>query len=295
MSSPKVSLTTLPCGHRVMDPRETHYCSYLKVSELRALQPAPEQLRHPDELLFIITHQSFELWFKEILFELERSRELMESGDARGAARLVRRVARIVTWFPQQQGILESMPAVSFFQFREKLVPASGLESEQFREIEILSGLREAEYRHFLSQPVGPAPEEPKTAIWSERLAQRWEEPSLREAFLRLLERRGTRLVELYRREDDPGQDLDLLGLAEALADYDQAFATWRFTHARLAERFLGATVEGTGYTTGVRYLDAVARMRQHFFPEIWEARSELWRVVQREKDSPPPASSPSR
>lgn len=273
--------TRLPCGHEVMDPAETHYCEYLRIGELIGMQPSVEALRHPDEHLFVVVHQCFELWFKQILFELERAMERMAAGDAWGAVSLVRRVARITELFPSIHRLLESMPPVHFFSFREKLVPASGLESVQFREVEILSGLRAEEYREFLSRPVGPGPEEPKTTIWTERMERRWEQTSVREAFLQLLKRREVELMDLYRAADTLDEDRDLLELAEALADYDHAFATWRYAHARLAERFLGLKVEGTGYTTGVRYLDAVARMRRHFFPEIWEARSELWQAMQ--------------
>lgn len=280
-------MVRLPCGHEVLDPEETHYCRYLRLEELTDLQPSQQALRHPDERLFVVVHQSFELWFKQILFELDRAMDRMRQDDAWSAAALLRRVARVVEWFPQLHGLLESMPPRHFFQFREKLAPASGLESQAFREIEILSGLRDPEYRAFLQQPIGPGPEEPKTSVWTERLARRWEESSLRDEFLALLERRGVDLVDLQRRVDDPGPLLDLLELEEAMADYDQAFANWRFTHARLAERFLGRSVEGTGYTTGVRYLDAVARRRMHFFPEIWEARSVLWREVQTERTGP--------
>lgn len=274
-------MVTLSCGHEVLDPADTHYCRYLGLETLTGLQPEGDELRHPDELLFVITHQSFELWFKEILFELERVIERMRAGDAWGATALVRRVAAIVHWFPQQHAILETMLPPHFFQFRGQLAPASGLESQQFREIEILSGLRDPEYRRFLEQPIGPEESQPRVSVWTERLARRWEGPSVREELLRLLERRGVDLVELQRSVDRPGADRDLLELEEALIDYDQAFATWRFAHARLAERFLGRDVEGTGYTTGVRYLDAVARTRMHFFPELWQARSALWRRVQ--------------
>lgn len=270
-------MVRLSCGHDVLDPADTHYCRYLHLETLTGLQPSPGDLRHPDEHLFVITHQSFELWFKEILFELEGVIQRLQADDAWGATALVRRVAVIVHWFPQQHAILETMPPPHFFQFRGKLAPASGLESQQFREIEILSGLRDPEYRRFLEQPIGTAEGQPQVSVWTESLERRWEGPSVREEFLRLLERRGVDVVGLHR----PDADRDLLELEEALIDYDEAFATWRFAHARLAERFLGRDVEGTGQTTGVRYLDVVARTRTHFFPELWQARSALWKRMQ--------------
>lgn len=271
----------LSCGHEVLDAEQPHYCTYLRLDNLLNLQPRAEKLRHADEHLFVIAHQSFELWFNEILFELERAIELIQADETWRAAALVRRVATIVSWFPQQQGILETMLPPDFFQFRGALVPASGLESQQFREIEILSGLRNPDYRRFLEQPVGPGPKESKVNAWTDRLTRRWEQRSLWEAFLALLDRRDARPLDLYVRSEQPNPHRDLFTLAEALVDYDEAFSVWRFTHARLAERLVGGEVEGTGETGGVSYLDIVANKRMHFFPELWNARSELWRRME--------------
>lgn len=266
----------LPCGHEVIETSGTHYCDYLRLGDLLRLQPAPAQLGHHDELMFIVVHQTFELWFKLILAELDRVVELIQGDDAWYAAHLIRRVATIVRLFPVELGILETMSPPDFFEFRDHLAPASGLESQQFREIEILSGLRDPDYRKFLELEPRPGPEEPKVRVWVDRLAERWEQPSLRDVFQALLQRRGVTATELYRLSGQPNPHPDLLALAEALLDYDEAFALFRFAHARMAERMLGPKLKGTGYTSGVRYLD-YAVGRPHFFPELWQARSDLW------------------
>lgn len=270
----------LSCGHEVADPDQIHYCDYLRLAELLRLQPPADELRHPDELLFIVTHQTFELWFKLVVFELDRVIAALQRDQVEHATWLVRRIATIVRLFISQITVLETMSPADFFEFRGELAPASGTESQAFREIEITSGLRDPNYRHFLELPPDPDPDMPKTLLWSERLARRWNSPSVREAFLDLLGRRDVGITDLYQPAGRPQPYPDLFSLAEALLDYDEAFVIWRFVHARMAERALGAQIPGTGYTAGVAYLDSTVR-RSHFFPELWDARSRLWELRQ--------------
>ncbi|MDQ2997970.1 MAG: tryptophan 2,3-dioxygenase, partial [Chloroflexota bacterium] len=124
----------LPCGHEVSDANQVHYCSYLRIPELAGLQPQEDQLKHHDELLFIITHQAFELWFKQILHELAAATELLDADNVGYATWLMRRVSQIVRLLIEQIHITETMAPQDFFAFRAALSPASGTESLQYRE-----------------------------------------------------------------------------------------------------------------------------------------------------------------
>jgi tryptophan 2,3-dioxygenase len=270
----------LPCGHDVVDENQLHYCTYLQLDRILSAQPDPGALRHHDELLFIITHQSFELWFKLALHEVDAIIALLQRDEVTYATWLVRRVVTIFRTINPMMSALESMSPPDFFEFREALAPASGTESIQFRELEIASGLRDPHFRKFLETPADPAPERLKTRQWTERLAERWEQPSLHSAFIDLLRRRGVTPAGLYRPSHVPNPHADLLQLAEALLDYEEVFLLQRFLHARLAERHLGH-VRGTGMTSGVAYLDAAVH-RPRFFPELWEARAEVWEQMSR-------------
>jgi tryptophan 2,3-dioxygenase len=267
----------LPCGHEVTDAGQTHYCSYLSVPELLALQPATDTLKHHDELLFIITHQAFELWFRLILHELRKIAELLEQDNPGYATWLMRRVNQIMRLLIEQIHMTETMAPQDFFAFRQALSPASGTESLQYREIEIRSGLRDIQkYRSALETPPDPPGSEgPQVRMMTERLAAAWEEPSLRDALLALLERRGVMPAEIYT-PLDRSQHHDLFLLAETFLEYDELFGLWRAHHRMMVERALSSATKGTGHTTGVRYLDRTLT-HPHFFPELWEARATLW------------------
>jgi tryptophan 2,3-dioxygenase len=270
-------MPTLPCGHEVSDAEQVHYCSYLRLAELLDLQPPPAALRHHDELLFIITHQAFELWFRLILHELETVTELLGQDNPGYATWLMQRVNQILRLLVAQIHMTETMAPQDFFAFREALSPASGTESLQYREIEIRSGLRDTQkYRPALEVPPGaPGSESPQTRVMTERLAAAWEQPSLRDAFLGLLGRRGVTPVGIYAPLDrSPHHDLFLL--AETLLEYDELFGLWRVHHRAMVERSLSAATKGTGHTTGVRYLDRTLTYPR-FFPELWQARATLW------------------
>lgn len=266
----------LACGHEVVDARQTHYCDYLRLDELLRLQPRDDELHHPDEHLFVSTHQTFEIWFKQILFDLPRIIAALNADDVGLATWLARRITRISALFTPMIQVLESMAPSDFFAFRPYLAPASGTESEQFRAIEILAGLRDPAYLRYLQMPLADDPEGNQTFMWTERLRTLWESRSVNDALMDLLERRGVTPADIYTVAPEPNLHFDLFLLAETLLDFDETFTLWRVAHARMAERALGPDIKGTGHTSGVRYLDYAAT-RPHFFPALWKARTALW------------------
>ena len=239
--------------------RKLSYGTYLNVAKLLALQKALS--REHDELLFIVAHQVYELWFKVVLFELEAARDRIDTGDIFFARHYLERVRVIERVLVEQLEVLETMSPQDFLAFRSQLAPASGFQSVQFREIEFLSGLKEPKY---LAR-VEATPQE------MARLRRRLDEPSLDDAFRRLVERRGSPpLVDIFRDRERYG---DLFDLCEALLDHDEAFAHWRARHVLMVERQIGSKT-GTGGSSGAEYLRTTLGKR--FFPELWEVRSLL-------------------
>ena len=239
--------------------RRLNYGSYLQVPELLSLQRAMTGAH--DELLFIVVHQAYELWFKVLLHELESARDAMLAGEAFPARHYLERVRVIEHLLIEQVDVLETMSPQDFLAFRSELAPASGFQSVQFREIEFLSGLKNPAYLKRLE-----ADTEERS-----RLERRLAEPTLWDGFTAMRERAGApSLVEIIRsRQDHP----DLFDLAEALLDHDEAFALWRSRHVMMVERQIGGKT-GTGGSTGAQYLRSTLDKR--FFPELWEVRSEL-------------------
>jgi tryptophan 2,3-dioxygenase len=247
------------------------YGSYLKVPELLSLQSPLSSPAAHDELLFIIVHQAFELWFREILFELEAIRDLLFDGDATRARHLFTRVHSIERLLVQQLDIIETMSPQDFVVFRSNLSPASGFQSVQFREIEFLGGLKE---RGFARLAEGPEERE--------RLERRLEEPTLWDAFCALLEANGlpmpsddadARRASLLKMARDRDAFADLWYLSEDLLVHDELFSLWRLRHVLMVERQIG-TKRGTGGSSGAPYLRTTLDKR--FFPELWELRSYL-------------------
>jgi len=239
--------------------RELSYGTYLKVPELLHLQEGLSQ--EHDELLFIVAHQVYELWFKVVLFELEAARDGIHSDDLFFARHRLQRVHVIEKLLVEQIEVLETMSPQDFLAFRSKLAPASGFQSVQFREIEFLSGLKEPKYVARLDA----TPEE------MARLRKRLEEPTVEDAFRALIERRGSpSLLEIFRDRQRHG---DLFDLCEALLDHDETFAHWRARHVLMVERQIGSKT-GTGGSSGVEYLRSTLDKR--FYPELWEVRSQL-------------------
>ncbi len=239
--------------------RRLSYGSYLKVPELLQLQ---QGLSHEhDELLFIVAHQAYELWFKVLLHELEAARGRIDADDIYFARHHLRRVYVIERLLVEQIEVLETMSPQDFLAFRSQLAPASGFQSVQFREIEFLSGLKDEKYVARLEA----TPEE------MSRLRLRLEEPSVADAFHALVERRGSpSLLEIFRDRERYG---DLFDLCEALLDHDETFAHWRSRHVLMVERQIGSK-PGTGGSSGAQYLRSTLGNR--FYPELWAVRTEL-------------------
>ena len=273
---------TLACGHTVRDASQTHYCTYLRLPELLALQPRPDAVRHPDEHLFVVTHQSFEVWFTQLLTDLPRVIEALGRDDLGLATWLMRRCTHIVQMFSPMMRVLETMTLGGFYAFRNHLSPASGGESGQWHEVEILSGAREPELRRYLEAEVSPdVNAAPHSRLWTPRLAELWEATSVASVAAEVFARRGVSPAEAYAAAHANGEHWDLVQLAEALLDYDEEVRIWRFVHARTAERTIGPEIEGTASSSGVRYLERMATHRASFFPFLWSARAELWERMQ--------------
>lgn len=248
------------------------YGGYLRVPELLSLQrPLSLPLAH-DELLFIVVHQSFELWFKLILFELETAREELFAGRSFPARHHLERVQAIERMLVEHLGIIESMSPQDFMEFRDLLAPASGFQSVQFREIEFLSGLKEPG----LLERLATSPEE------RARLEKRLTEPTLWEAFCGLMEHSGLpmpaddeearrkSLLEMMKNKDTYPE---VFYTAESLLTHDELFRQWRLHHVVMVERQIGSK-SGTGGSAGVPYLKTTLDKR--FYPELWDLRSYL-------------------
>lgn len=217
-------------------------------------------------------HQAYELWFKEILFELDAVRSLMFEGALRRARHYLLRVHTIEQVMIAQLPVLESMSPQDFLEFRTKLAPASGFQSVQFREIEFISGLKDPQYLERVTLDESER----------ERMERRLTEPTLWDAFCAALDQRDlampaddievrrSTLVTLAKTRDAYAEEFDL---SEALLTHDEYFTMWRQRHVLMVERQIG-TKSGTGGSTGAPYLRSTLDKR--FFPELWDLRSYL-------------------
>ena len=247
------------------------YGGYLRLDELLAQQvPQADPPAH-DELLFITVHQVYELWFQQLLYELETVRDAMMAGETWRARHLLGRVHAIERLLITQVDVLETMTPQDFLEFRANLAPASGFQSVQYRELEFLSGLKdEAFLARFRSI----------SAAQRARLERRLTEPSLWDAFLGLLASRGLPagtdqqiLDSLRVVAGDRAAHDDLWQLAEDLLTHDELAALWRARHVVMVERQIG-TKSGTGGSTGAPYLRK--RIPLRYFPLLWELRDHL-------------------
>ena len=259
------------------------YGSYLRLSQLLDSQHLESDPPAHDELLFITIHQVYELWFKQLLHEVAAARDaLMVSTSANGtgttgekgawwAQHLLNRVHVIERVLVQQVDVLETMTPQDFLEFRQRLAPASGFQSVQFRELEFLSGAKDPTY---VERFRGLTPAE------EQRLAKRLEEPTLWDAFCHLLEARGLASgtddevrESLRRAAHDRASYADVWALSEALLQHDELAASWRARHVVMVERMIGAK-SGTGGSSGAAYLRS--RLPVQYYPLLWELRSSL-------------------
>ena len=237
------------------------YPSYLKLEQLLALQQPQSKPEQADELLFIIVHQSSELWFKVILRELDELVSRLEGNDATGAIWVMQRLNSLVQIVTHQLSALDTLPPQRFAKFRGDLGSSSGSQSAQFRAIEAASGLRDPAFLHAIAES-GEPPE----------IVQRWlARPTLQALFERMLAAHRVTAESIYTGEGPSS----LFLLAEELLEYDQGFARWRFLHVQLVERIIGPQTGGTGGTLGAKYLARTVSMR--FFPALWEVRSRVF------------------
>jgi tryptophan 2,3-dioxygenase len=262
-----------------MDPAVT-YSSYLHVDELLDLQrPRSEGPEH-DELLFIVIHQVYELWFKEILHEIDRVKALLEAGDPHRAQHTLKRVLTILKVLVAQLDILETMTPLEFLSFRERLEAASGFQSDQFRQLEFALGRKS---RHAIERFASGTRAR-------QALERRFGESTLWDAFLGYLTREGyavpaaalTRdvtaavepspelqdiLIEIYRKDPKNSE------ICERLVDLDEGVQEWRYRHVKMVERTIGVK-PGTGGSAGAAYLHST--IGSPLFPDLWGIRSHL-------------------
>ena len=261
------------------------YNDYLKVPELLSLQVPLSKPAHHDELLFIIIHQAYELWFKLILHEIQTAIQHMEKKEVLRAHHFIKRTVEIMKLLVSQIHILETMTPVEFLEFRDRLMPASGFQSLQFREIEFRVGLKDERYLQFFKN----RPEMIKA------LKRRMKEADLRSAYYDLLRALGFKMPEkaseLELKGDtkakerivkailpiyqNPSNHLPLYLLSESLVDFDQYLSLWREHHVRTVERIIGFK-KGTGGSSGAEYLRTTSSKK--CFPSLWEVRTHLER-----------------
>lgn len=246
------------------------YGSYLKIDELLDLQHPLSRPPHHDEMLFIIIHQVYELWFKQLLHEVDATMAALDRDDLLRVAKHFRRIHAIQRLIEQQVDILETMTPQEFNQFRDNLNPASGFQSVQFRELEFACGVRQINLLKRIEL------DESRRA----RLERRAQSPSLYDRVKSLLRRRGfavdtsEELIESYRRiYSDEAANYDLYLLLEDLIEFDERFLLWRGRHVRMVERMIGQKM-GTGGSSGAKYLESTLSHR--FFPELWDVRTYL-------------------
>jgi len=247
------------------------YGSYLRLEHLLGQQVLQSSPGEHDELLFITVHQVYELWFNQLLHELTDARDRMLEKDTYTPRIRLERCHTILRVMVEQIDVLETMTPQDFGRFRTVLAPASGFQSVQFRELEFLSGAKDAA---FLDRFRG------LTEAEHNRLQRRLEEPSLWDGLLAILAGAGfdvatgeARTEALRTIAHDRLQHGPLWDLAEALVEHDALCARWRIRHVQMVERQIG-TKSGTGGSSGASYLRG--RLDLRFYPELWELRNQL-------------------
>src|SRR5262245_34245488 len=240
------------------------YANYLKLEELLSLQQPRSSGPEHDEMLFIVIHQIYELWFKQLLHELDRVKALLEQDESHRAQHTLKRILTILKVMVAQLDILETMTPLEFFSFRARLDAASGFQSDQFRQIEFVLGAKS-------EQAIQRFPEGGRARATLER---RYRESTLWDAFLQYLQREGYQaadaqatLIDIYKNDAKNSE------LCERFVDLDEGVQEWRYRHVKMVERTIGAK-PGTGGSTGAAYLrETVGRP---IFPDLWAIRSRL-------------------
>lgn len=256
------------------------YSNYLQIPELLRLQQPRSSPPEHDEMLFIVIHQTYELWFKLMLHELEKLKRDFSSNDLYGAIHTVHRCRTILKTLVAQIDILETMTPKSFSSFRDRLERASGFQSTQFRELEFVLGYKRGAVIKFL----------PRDGAMSQRVQQRLQERSVVDHFYDFLEHHRVDIPQALRARDlaapsEPNEVVqqgllrlyetrpDLVILFELMTDFDEGFQEWRYRHVKLVERTIGSK-QGTGGSPGVEFLKK--SLFQPVFADLWAIRHKM-------------------
>ena len=261
--------------------RQETYAGYLKLDRLLDAQ-SPRSSQH-DEMLFIIQHQTSELWMKLMLHELDRALECVKRDDLSATFKIFARIAHIQRMLFEQWAVLETMTPSEYLTFRDALGKSSGFQSYQYRAIEFMLGNKDA-------NSLLPHRDSPEIHAW---LNARLEQPSLYDEFLRFLHRKGHPVPEDHVQRDftqpyvksdaivkifkhvyeQPEGNWAAYEMAEKLVDVEERFQLWRFRHMKTVHRIIGLKM-GTGGSSGVTFLQRALGLT--FFPELWDVRTEL-------------------
>jgi tryptophan 2,3-dioxygenase len=259
---------------------ELTYASYLKLDQLLALQEPRSHPAEHDEMLFIISHQAYELWFKLQLHELDKIKHDFLDNHLYGAIATFKRVRTIMKVMVEQIDILETLTPMSFNSFRDRLEHASGFQSSQFREFEFVLGYKRKDMLTY-QKPGTPD---------SDRLLRRLHEPSVVDCFYAFLEQHGVVIPDELRQRDITLPSVanetveegilrlyktqpDLEILFELMTDFDEGFQEWRYRHIKLVERSIGSK-KGTGGSLGVDFLKK--SLFHPVFHDLWAIRHKL-------------------
>ena len=266
------------------DNQALNYTSYLMLDKiLNAQEPRtqdnPDGAEH-DEMLFIIIHQVFELWFKQLLHEIDYCRVQLAADDLGSSLHVLKRVRSIIKVMVGQVDVIETMTPLDFTAFRNRLDSASGLQSYQFREIEFSLGYKRPSVLERYEESSEPF----------QKLTKRLEAPSLWDAFLNFIVGRGYEIPEeiLNSSKDSEikstetvinvlekiyHEDPAITQLCETLIDLDEGIQEWRYRHIKMVQRTIGMK-SGTGGSEGVNYL--AMSLLKPIFPDLWEVRMKL-------------------
>ncbi len=256
------------------------YWSYLQLDQLLDLQTPRSAPPEHDETLFIIIHQTYELWFKLVLHELDKVKRDFSADNLYGAIHTFKRIRTVMKTLVQQIDILETMTPMSFTSFRDRLDTASGFQSALFRELEFLLGYKRPDMLKYVAED----------AVRRAEIERRLGERSLVDHFYDFLEYRGATIPPMLRARDvtlatqpDPTvQDglfelyekhPDIAILFELMTDFDEGLQEWRYRHVKLVERTIGAK-RGTGGSLGVEFLKE--SLFKPIFPDLWAIRHRL-------------------
>ncbi len=234
------------------------YVSHLQLDQL--LSSLKQITPHPEEHVFLTTHHALEIWFKQVIFDLKRIIAFLEAGELPQANWLLKRIGEIMRLADAHWTVLETLSSPDFHEFRPYLTGASGMQSRQFREVEVIGGLCEIgdeDYRENVRK------------LWPGMIEQY--PVTLRRAFFNAIERSGHSLIEIYL---DRWKQFELFLLCENAFELDRRFQSWRYNHILMVRRQIGMRTKGTGGTFGKDYL--ASTMKYLFFPELWELRHHI-------------------